>query len=263
MYAIQDLRIDIQFQGLGHKYRADKHYRTESRAANAFIYYIKGGHRFDYPDFTFECEKGDFIFLPVGSCYTNHVLTDEIEYIQIDFLLYKNGKPEPLFDKPIKMKEELASKAQSYIREACERYLDRGKESVYFLIGNISILIDLFMQSAKPPKQPLPEYERIAESVRYIKSNFDKEFTVAELATMSSTCVSNFEKLFRKCFGMGAVSYRNKLRIERSKQFLAGGHSVAEASAAVGFSDTFYFSKMFKKYVGTTPGEFKKQYRGV
>nr|MCR4748702.1 AraC family transcriptional regulator [Lachnospiraceae bacterium] len=42
-----------------------------------------------------------------------------------------------------------------------------------------------------------------------------------------------------------------------------GKHTVSEISVGVGYSDTNYFSKVFKKHTGITPSEYLKQMRDL
>jgi len=42
-------------------------------------------------------------------------------------------------------------------------------------------------------------------------------------------------------------------RIERAKDFLNAGRSVKETASVLGYPDPYYFSRLFKKYTGTSP----------
>ena len=80
---------------------------------------------------------------------------------------------------------------------------------------------------------------------------------------MSLTSVSNLEKSFKKHLKASPVNYRHKIRIEHAKQLLAGGYSVKETAEKVGYSDIYYFSRMFKKLSGTTPGKYAKENQSI
>ena len=101
---------------------------------------------------------------------------------------------------------------------------------------------------------------RIANTLSYIEKYYNRNTPVTELAKISSTGVSNLEKVFKQCFDMSPSAYRNKIRIEYAKQFLARGCSIERTAELTGFSDRFYFSKTFKKFTGTTPRGFMNSY---
>ena len=80
---------------------------------------------------------------------------------------------------------------------------------------------------------------------------------------MSNMCVSNLEKLFKKNFGLSPVSYRNKIRTEHAKKYISGGYSITDTAQMTGFSDYFYFARIFKKFAGCSPGNFKDEGMGI
>ena len=55
------------------------------------------------------------------------------------------------------------------------------------------------------------------------------------------------------------VEFKNRLRVENAKlQLLNSNLSITKISAKLGFENAFYFSKVFKKYTGVSPTEFKE-----
>ncbi len=73
---------------------------------------------------------------------------------------------------------------------------------------------------------------------------------------------------FRRCFveemGQTPVAYMTGLRIERAKNLLVQVPpiSVEKVAEQCGFSDSFYFSKIFKKHTGSSPLGYRKQIQG-
>ncbi|MEE0808469.1 MAG: hypothetical protein U0L84_03820 [Acutalibacteraceae bacterium] len=65
---------------------------------NGFLYYVKGGHTFDFGTHSITTRKGDFVYIPYGSVYENHLVFEDTEYYQVDFLLFNNGEASTLFD---------------------------------------------------------------------------------------------------------------------------------------------------------------------
>ena len=69
-------------------------------------------------------------------------------------------------------------------------------------------------------------------------------------------------RLFKRHTGQTIFGYLNALRIERAKQLLSTGfYSIAEIAEKTGFRDVYYFSRVFKKLTGVTPGEYREQRR--
>ena len=64
--------------------------------------------------------------------------------------------------------------------------------------------------------------------------------------------------IFKQCSGSSFKEYLNMVRVEESKRLLSNTeYSIIDIAVACGFDDQSYFSKVFKKYTGMSP----KQYR--
>ena len=70
-----------------------------------------------------------------------------------------------------------------------------------------------------------------------------------------------FLQCLKKEVGVNFSEYLIKVRIKNAKEMLLNTEgSVEDISYAVGYSDIKYFSRIFKKYMGVTPTEFRKLY---
>ena len=58
--------------------------------------------------------------------------------------------------------------------------------------------------------------------------------------------------------GTTFVDYLTKVRVEHAKTLLLEGASIEYTAEKVGFKDSSYFTKIFKKHVGVTPTMFRK-----
>ena len=100
--------------------------------------------------------------------------------------------------------------------------------------------------------------EIIKKAIRYISQNFSRNLTLDEVADHVHLNPAYFSTLFKQSIGSSFKEYLNMVRIEESKRLLSNtDYSIIDISLATGFEDQSYFSKVFKKYTGLTP----KQYR--
>ena len=68
-------------------------------------------------------------------------------------------------------------------------------------------------------------------------------------------------KILRKKSGMSFNEYIDSVRIKKSKELLADKQlRVYEVANRLGYKNVDYFHKKFKKYVGTSPAEYRKQF---
>lgn len=102
------------------------------------------------------------------------------------------------------------------------------------------------------------KFESILSYINYNYASADMSVKrVAEIFFYNEKYLSS---LFVKRTGTKFTDYINRLRIEYSvKQILGGEVNIAELSAKCGYSDQFYFSKVFKKIVGKSPTEYIKK----
>ncbi len=101
--------------------------------------------------------------------------------------------------------------------------------------------------------------ELIKEAMRYIRNEYMNNITLGDVAEHINLSRIYFSQLFKQKTGERYIDFLNKVRIEKSKEYLSfydlKNYEVAEK---VGFQDSGYFSRMFKKVVGKTPSEFQK-----
>ncbi|MDO5519686.1 MAG: response regulator transcription factor [bacterium] len=94
----------------------------------------------------------------------------------------------------------------------------------------------------------------------YMDKNYDKELKLENIAKMFNYNSAYLGKVFKKEFGESFNVTLDKIRIENAKKFLlSGSMKVYQVSEKVGFSNIDYFCSKFKKYVGVSPKEFKKE----
>ena len=105
---------------------------------------------------------------------------------------------------------------------------------------------------------PSKNNDIIKKAIQYISQNFASSITLKDVADHVHLNPAYFSTIFKQSTGSSFKEYLNMVRIEESKRLLTNtNYSVIDISVATGFEDQSYFSKVFKKYTGLTP----KQYR--
>lgn len=100
--------------------------------------------------------------------------------------------------------------------------------------------------------------------LHYINHNYAGNITLENIAPLFGYNSSYLGKIFSKKMGENFNSYVDKVRIEHSKELLLSSdmkvYSVAEK---VGYRNVDYFHIKFKKYVGKSPAEYRKEHREI
>jgi len=94
------------------------------------------------------------------------------------------------------------------------------------------------------------------EVVLFIKANFIKPLSVSELALQFNMSVTHFRRLFRHYTGISPSRFITSLRISEAKWLLSQQINIKEVAFYVGYTNIFYFMRVFKKMTGTTAGRF-------
>jgi two-component system response regulator YesN len=97
----------------------------------------------------------------------------------------------------------------------------------------------------------------VDRAVMYIKTNYQKEISLGSIAKEINLSPYYLSKLFRKYTGKTCTELIAEERIEAAKRLLVQNFSSKETCFRVGFNSQNYFVKIFKKYVGVTPGEYR------
>ncbi|MBA4388460.1 MAG: AraC family transcriptional regulator [Verrucomicrobia bacterium] len=111
---------------------------------------------------------------------------------------------------------------------------------------------------APAPKQLF----RIAEAISFLENNFDKDVYLDELAKMAHMSKRNFLRVFHETMGASPMEHLGGLRVARAAELLRQERlTVTEVGYRVGFDDSNYFARQFRKVMGLSPNEYRKQNR--
>jgi len=94
----------------------------------------------------------------------------------------------------------------------------------------------------------------------YMRARLSEDLSLADVAAAVSCSPFHLSRLFRLHAGDTFVRVYARMRVEAAKALLrSGSYSVKEVCAMVGFGDQTYFARVFKKFEGVSPAEFKAE----
>lgn len=100
----------------------------------------------------------------------------------------------------------------------------------------------------------------VAKAKAYIDENYDKDISLDEVSRMVDISPYYFSKLFKQEQGENFIEYLTRTRMQKARQLLKDqNYSIKEICAMSGYSDPNYFSRIFKKYEGMTPSEYRER----
>lgn len=98
----------------------------------------------------------------------------------------------------------------------------------------------------------------LQRAIDYINNHYSESITLNDTAEYAYVSTYYLSRMFTKELGKNFVDYLNETKIEKAKEFLKNTqYKTYEIAEMVGVKDAHYFSKLFKKYTGTTPSEYR------
>jgi len=102
--------------------------------------------------------------------------------------------------------------------------------------------------------------KKIFETITYMNRNLRKKLSNEELASLCNMSANSFARLFRQETGISPQRYLTKIRIEHACGLMHHSNlSINEIADYSGFSDRYYFTKVFNSLMSVSPGRYKKQ----
>ena len=131
------------------------------------------------------------------------------------------------------------------------------RAEVDILLLPLCQMLELALLKTKmPPPQELPLARQV---MRYLKQNHNQPIHSEDICRQLGCSRSHMSTEFNQAYGKSLREVLNELRVADAKNLLLHSDlTVTEIAYSVGFTDSNYFSSLFKKQTGTTPMEYRK-----
>ena len=95
----------------------------------------------------------------------------------------------------------------------------------------------------------------------YIDRNYKKDISAKDVAGILGYSDVYFSKVFKQLFDDNFINYLTKIRIDRAKLLLKDvSFNIKEVGKSVGYADSNYFTKVFKRSIGMSPSEYRNRH---
>jgi len=157
-----------------------------------------------------------------------------------------------VYNKLIQHHSELQSRTKEYSDRIAAIF---RQSTVEGLCGHASqFLKELIWQAGQGGRDQ--EMKRIMD---LIQRNYNENLKLETLASVFNYNSAYLGKMFKSTTGEYFNTYLDKVRINKAKDFLKQGMKVYQVAEKVGYTNVDYFHSKFKKYVGTSPSNYRKE----
>ncbi len=250
--------LEIVGAGFGEGIRVWR-YHPSFGGDNFFRLYfpVKGKFRLLFAETHCTVEPGFIFLLPAGTPFSYESVTPSNHW-WIHFIS-RQLRTLPAMKQPIRLPVENAALLSSF------RSVVRGISGIRTLSDDLEIRNRVFLLLAPFLEHVLqntpPEVAAkgcFSEVLEYIDRHLSGRIDAETLRSMTPLSRSAFSALFRQTFGLPPKQYLSLRRISRAKQLLwRTSLSVKEIAEQCGYENATLFFRMFKKFTGKTPGEYR------
>ena len=134
--------------------------------------------------------------------------------------------------------------SEAYASDLCVSYLNE-----FLIIAN--------RHAVSCPPATAEQDSLSGRIMRYVSENYCHSISIAELASKFSVSESTIYKNFKKQTGLKVTDYINFTRVMNAEKLMRETDlPLSDISGQCGFNDSNYFSTVFKRYKGISPGRF-------
>jgi AraC-like DNA-binding protein/mannose-6-phosphate isomerase-like protein (cupin superfamily) len=251
---------------IGYYPKAKYHYRERLHGSDQdiLIYCMEGKGLVKIKDKEYNIKPGNFIIIPTG--VPHKYAADERSPWTIYWVHFKGANTHSLVNKFLTQNESYYGSVEyqeSRFKLFEEMYsnLEMGYSNDNLCYANICLphFLSSFVYkenyNVSPKKQ---SKNQINHSINYMRQHIDEMLSLQAIAASINLSASHFSFIFKKSTGFPPIEYFNHLKVQKACQYLLFTDlRIKEIANNLGIEDPYYFSRMFTKVIGVSPGIYR------
>ena len=134
----------------------------------------------------------------------------------------------------------------------------------FFQIWDLIIKRSETIGALAPEEIPDARMQTFKVMMHFISSNYQRPITLDEIAASANISKSLCNLLFKQYVGESPINYVMHLRSRKVAEYLRSSSlNMTEITSLAGFSGVSYMSETFKKFFGSTPRDYRKQWAPI
>ncbi|WP_443937700.1 AraC family transcriptional regulator [Pedobacter sp. MW01-1-1] len=252
---------------IGYFPSAKGHFRERKKGCtdNIFIYCVNGEGWYSISDNFFQVKTNQYFQIPATHEPIKYGASDNNPWT-IYWLHYSNSDLSN-FNQELNISPHAGPKDIIFNEKGIEIWREMyanlemgyGKNNVHHANMCLYYFLATFLHPKKTDiKDQTQKLDLIQESIDFMRKNLHTRITVKEFANRHQLSESHFTALFTKSTGIPPLNYFTQLKIQKSCQLIFNTNTkIKDIAYNLGYSDAYYFSRLFKKQIGVSPEKYR------
>ena len=258
----------IYLQEIGELQAIKPHISKRSNLASyLFLIVISGSGTLEYNGTTHNLSKGDCAFLDCKKAYS-HCTSENLW--KLKWVHFYGSNMNGIYEKYAERGGTVCFHSQNYEQycDLLDELFQIASSSLYIrdmkLYEKFTSLLSFLMEESwnhgnhclnSSKKRDLQDIKD------YLDQHYQEKIILDQLANNFYINKFYLTRIFKEQFGISVTNYLLRVRITHAKQLLRFSNlSIEKIGQECGMNDANYFSRMFKKIEGSTPGEYRKKW---
>ena len=224
------------------------------------MYILKGKISVSLSDGEKNASAGDVLIFPPRFCYRYSYLGKEpLEYT---FIHFTGSYAERLLELcglyPLPFLH--STDCDRFVSDSFRRFLECTEKTSYLQKYELAAILEQALLSIAAQLTKKTSGRTFESSLHIMHTAYHSDIRVPELARAENLSHSRYVELFRAQLGMSPMAYLIRLRMQAACSLLeTTDMPISHIANMVSYDDPHFFSKLFKKHVGISPKDYKKE----
>ena len=244
------------------------------------LYVASGRMRYFIEGEAVEVKEGELIFLKNFAVHSNEPASERVSVCLIHFSEGRSPSEENSAERKVSLNterkyykmslDEAGENAEIIKKLLMSEELKNGKREssgltaravFYLILSHFGEKELIKIEEADFGEEKNKATDKIKKVIKYVEEHYDGDITVEDAAELINVTPSYFCRIFKASIGNTFVNFINNYRIMQAKQkLLKPEATITEVMYETGFSNYSYFNRVFRKYSGYSPTEYKQKY---
>ncbi|RKJ70981.1 AraC family transcriptional regulator [Butyricicoccus sp. 1XD8-22] len=238
--------------------KVDTNRKTDSQTCGIIIP-IKGEARFSLNGVPYFIDANTIVHAGAGMDLEIKTFEEDFTYVVIHYhLIHAEGEFTSFINKHFSIEIDNMDK----ILEIIQQLLNKNMNPDYFSQFELKVLFMNLLQAivnGARNSQYNFTLQQVTKISDYFHTHYEEDVSISEVADMFDIDRRRISYLFEKITGLTPIQYLTRYRISKAKELLTISElTVSEISEAVGYQDSFYFSRVFKNLTNLSPSQYRK-----